>query len=201
MDNLPVAIAATGTDAVVAVDVGSTSIAISRSLPRRGFAAVYMRSAQVMMHALENEKLRQWERPPMLLVRPPIWHYHWFTFARTAQIIDAGYSATLRSLDRVGDALLHGSGVHSRKTVDLTIDEAACVGCTLCAVLAPQMIRMGVNGKAEVISTPLEWSRADGDFVHQCPTDAIHVTVLEGERRRPSVQIEADDDTGEVRVR
>lgn len=194
MDNLPVSIAATGVDAVIAVDVGSTSIAISRSLPRRGFPAVYMRSAQVMMHALETEQLRQWTTPPMLLIRPPIWHYNWFTFARTAQIIDAGYTATLRSLDRVGDALMNGHGVYPRKSVDVTIDEAACIGCTLCSVLAPHIIRMTPRGKAEVIRTPLEWSRADGDFVHQCPTDAIHVTVVEGDRRRPAVQLEADDE-------
>jgi hypothetical protein len=31
--------------------------------------------------------------------------------------------------------------------------------------------------------------------VHQCPTDAIHVTVLDGEMRRPSVQFEVVDDS------
>jgi len=55
MDNLPVDPAAGDVDAIIAVDVGSTSIAISRQLQRRGFAAIYMRSAQIMMHALEQE--------------------------------------------------------------------------------------------------------------------------------------------------
>jgi NTE family protein len=194
MDNLPVTIAATDVDAVLAVDVGSTSIAISRKLQRKGFAAVYMRSAQVMMHALEQEQLRQWGRPPMLLVRPPIWHYHWFTFTRTKEIIAAGYTATHEALDRVGEHLLSGRGVYPRRTIDLTVDRDACIGCGLCAVLAPHLLRMDETGKAEVLKSPLDWSRAEGDFVHQCPTDAIHVTVVEGEVRRPSVQLEAVDD-------
>lgn len=201
MDNLPVTMACVGVDAVLAIDVGSTSIAISRALHKRGFAAVYMRSAQVMMHALEHEQLRQWGRPPMLLIRPPIWHYHWFTFTRTAQFIEAGYTATLKALDRMGDELMNGRGVFPRKPIDLLIDQAACIGCGLCAVLAPHVIRMGADGKAKVIGSNLEWSRADGDFVHQCPTDAIQVMVVEGDRRRPSVQIEADYDTGEHKRR
>jgi NTE family protein len=194
MDNVPVNVAATDVDAVIAVDVGSTSIAISRSLRRRGFAAVYMRSAQVMMHALEHEQLQHWGRPPILLVRPPIWHYHWFTFARTREIIDAGYAAMIEALDSAGDAWLDDRGVFPRRAVDISIDQEACVGCGLCAVLAPHAVRME-SGKAEVIRSPVEWSRVDGDFVHQCPTEAIHVTVVEGAERRPSVQVEAVDDT------
>ncbi len=196
MDNLPVDIAATDVDAIIAIDVGSTSITISRRLQREGFAAIYMRSAQIMMHALEQEQLARWGRPPMLLVRPPIWYYHSFTFARTPEIIAAGYTATLESLDRAGDALVHGRGVYPRRSVELIVDRAACIGCGLCAVLAPSAMRMQ-DGKAEVIASPAEWSRAEGDFVHQCPTDAIRVMVIDGDMRRPSVQLEAVGDPDE----
>jgi NTE family protein len=194
MDNLPVDPASPNVDAVLAVDVGSTSIAISRHVQRRGFAAVYMRSAQIMMHALEQEQIRRWGRPPMLLIRPPIWYYHWFTFTRTKEIIAAGYTATLEILDRVGDALMTGRGVFPRRELEVTVDRAACIGCTLCTVLAPHVMRMDDEGKAEVIRSPQDWSRAEGDFVHQCPTDAIHVTVIDGTERRPSVQMEAVED-------
>jgi NTE family protein len=194
MDNLPVTIAAPTVDAVLAVDVGSTSLAISRRLERKGFAATYMRSAQIMMHALEQEQLQSWGRPPMLLVRPATWHYPWFTFKRTKEIIAAGYVAANDALDRIGDALRHGRGVYPRRTVELSVDRPSCVGCTLCATLAPHLMRMDEHGKAEVREPQLEWSRADGDFVHQCPTEAIHVTVIEGESRRPSVQIEMIDE-------
>jgi NTE family protein len=194
MDNLPVDPAAMDVDALIAVDVGSTSIAISRQVQRRGFAAVYMRSAQIMMHALEQEQLRRWGRPPLLLIRPPIWYYHWFTFTRTKEIINAGYTATHEALDKIGDKLIGGRGVYPRRAIDLTVDRDACIGCGLCAVLAPHVMRMDSEGKAEVIRSALEWSRAEGDFVHQCPTDALHVTVIEGDERRPSVQLEVVED-------
>ena len=29
-----------------------------------------------------------------------------------------------------------------------------------------------------LLESPVEWSRADGDFVHQCPFDAITVEVV-----------------------
>ena len=54
-----------------------------------------------------------------------------------------------------------------------------CIGCTLCAALAPRMMTMDGDGKAQVLASPVEWSRADGDFVHQCPTDAILVETVE----------------------
>jgi NTE family protein len=194
MDNLPVDIAGKDVDALIAVDIGSTSIATSRNLGRRGFAAIYMRSAQIMMHALEQEQLARWGRPPMLLVRPPIWHYHWFTFSRTKEIIAAGYAATLSALDQAGDHLISGRGVLPKRTVEIEVDRDACIGCTLCVVLAPNVMAMDEQQKAIVIASPLEWSRAEGDFVHQCPTDAIHVTVVEGGERHPSVQIESMDE-------
>ena len=194
MDNLPVDPAAADVDAIIAVDVGSTSIASTHKLERRGFAAIYMRSAQIMMHALEQEQLMRWGRPPVLLVRPPIWLYHWFTFARTKEIIAAGYAAAHEQLDRIGDQLLTGSGVFPRRTVEVVVDRDACVGCGLCATLAPAWMRMDAEGKAIPVTTPVEWSRADGDFVHQCPTSAIHVMVVEGNVKRPSVQLEAIDE-------
>jgi NTE family protein len=198
MDNLPVDIAAKDTSAVIAVDVGSTSIAISRQLQRRGFAAIYIRAAQIMMHSLEAEQLARWGRPPMLLVRPPIWQYNWFTFTRTKEMITAGYTATHETLDRAGADWIQGRGLYPRRTIDITVDRAACIGCGLCAVLAPHVMRMDGDGKAEVIKSPLEWSRAEGDFVHQCPTDAIHVTAIEGDIRRPSVQLESVEDGDEI---
>jgi hypothetical protein len=47
---------------------------------------------------------------------------------------------------------------------------------------------MDAEGKAYVLESPLEWSRADGDFVHQCPTDAIQVAVLEGNVRTVTME-------------
>ena len=45
------------------------------------------------------------------------------------------------------------------------------------------------DGKAQVLVTPVEWSRADGEFVHQCPTSAITVEAIEGMDRRQTMEM------------
>jgi hypothetical protein len=40
-----------------------------------------------------------------------------------------------------------------------------------------------------VLVSPVEWSRADGDFVHQCPTNAIHVEAIDGANRRETMEM------------
>jgi NTE family protein len=192
--NLAAGPAALEVDAVIAVDVGSSSIAVTRRLVEKGFAAIYNRAAQVMMHTLQQQQLAVWTTPPMLLVRPKVWQYGWFSFAHTEQLIDAGYEAANDALDRVGDALIRGSGVWPRRTVEVTVDRARCTGCGLCVALAPQWMALDRDHKAEAPRRAVEWSRADGDFVHQCPTRAIAVTVVEGGTRRASVQLEAVED-------
>ena len=183
MDNLPNAIAVQGMDAVIGADVGSSSLATARRIKDKGFAAIYMRAAQTMMKSLQVSQLETWAGPPLLLVRPPVWHYNWFSFASTRKMIDAGYAAAHDSLDRAGDALSSSGGVYPRRTIELSVIREKCIGCTLCATLAPQLMAMDAENKAIVLESPLEWSRADGDFIHQCPTDAIKVELVEGNVR------------------
>jgi len=45
--------------------------------------------------------------------------------------------------------------------------------------LQAELGRVHEDAKAEPIRSPVEWARADGDFVHQCPTDAIHLQERE----------------------
>jgi NTE family protein len=190
LDNLPARALATEVDAILAVDVGSSSLAASRGVDRKGFAQTYMRAAQIMMHGLAHAQLAHWGRPPMLLIRPDVWHLPWFTFTRTPELIDAGYAATLTALDGLRDELHHGRGVYPTREVELAIDREACIGCGWCAALAPQCVQMDVEGKAVVRDGPRHWTRADGEFVHHCPTGAIHVHVIEGGQRRRSQQLE-----------
>lgn len=180
IDNVPAIPASHGMDAVIAVDVGSTNIARARRIKDKGFAAIYMRAAQVMMKSLQSEQLEMWQGPPLLLVRPAVWRYNWFSFAHVARMIELGYLAAHETLDRAGAALLSGGGVWPRRMVDVRVDRAKCIGCTLCATLSPRMMAMDQDGKARVLASPVEWSRADGDFVHQCPTNAIEVQALDG---------------------
>lgn len=191
MDNVPARAASYGVDAVLAVDVGSSSIAIQKRIYKKGFAAIYQRSAQTMMHTLQHTQLALWDSPPLVLARPRVWHFHWFAFGHAPQFRAAGYEATLQALDVLPDALQAGAGVWPKRQIEVSVDEARCTGCTLCATAAPEVMRMNAQGKAEP-RTPVQlWSRADGWWVHQCPTDAIEVTVVEGAERRASRQLEA----------
>lgn len=185
IDNVPAVPAAHGMDAVIAVDVGSTNIARARRIKEKGFATIYTRAAQIMMNTLQKHALQNWLGPPILLVRPAVWHFNLFSFANVARMIELGYESANHALDRVGAALLSGGGVWPRRLVEVRVDREKCIGCTLCAALAPRMMTMGQDGKAQVLASPVEWSRADGDFVHQCPTEAIIVEAIEptGSRR------------------
>jgi NTE family protein len=194
IDNLGAAIAGEGMDAVIAVEVGSTSLASARRIREKGFAAIYMRAAQIMMKSLQTAQLAAWAGPPLLLVRPAVWQFHWFSFAHTERMISAGYVAANDALDRAGDALWTTGGVHPRRLVELHVDEAKCTGCRLCAMLAPDVMEMGPDGKARPLETQVEWSRADGDFVHQCPTDAIGVEVVEGGLPRITMEQKIESD-------
>lgn len=187
-DNVPALAASHDMDAVIAVDVGSTNIARANRIGQKGFAAIYVRSAQIMMKALQSQQLANWQGPPLLLVRPAVWHYNWFSFGHVDRIIQLGYEAAVDALDRGGTSLLLG-GVWPRRLVEVRVDRAKCTGCTLCATLAPRQMAMDQDGKAQVLHSPVEWSRAEGDFVHQCPTNAIKVEAIEDGVRHMTMEM------------
>jgi NTE family protein len=194
VDNVPAVPASHGMDAVIAVDVGSTNIARARRIKDKGFAAIYQRAAQVMMKSLQVLQLEIWQGPPLLLVRPAVWRFNWFSFAHVDRMIALGYAAANDALDRAGASLLSGGGVWPRRVVEVRVDRAKCIGCTLCASLSPHVMAMDQDGKAQVLASPLEWSRADGDFVHQCPTEAISVEALDGKLRRNTLEMPVLED-------
>jgi Predicted esterase of the alpha-beta hydrolase superfamily len=101
IDNLPTAIASLGIDAVIAVDVGNTDLGRAQDVRTRGFAAIYMRAASVMMHALQLNPLATWTGPPMLLIRPRVGHRDWFEFSHAQEMIQAGYDGTMSALDEL----------------------------------------------------------------------------------------------------
>lgn len=178
LDNLPVAIAARGMDAVIAVDVGSTQLVPKHDVTTQGFAAIYMRAATTMMHELQLEPLREWGGPPMVLIRPNLGDVDWFDFTRTESLMDAGYDAATEALRDFGAHVSSAGGIFPRRRYRLTVS-AACVGCSLCAALAPDIMGMSGSGHAFPEHPVVEWSPADGDFVRQCPTGAITATPLD----------------------
>jgi len=183
MENMPALVASRDVDAVIAVDVGSTSLTAARRIREKGFAAIFMRSAQVMMKSLQQMQLAAWSGPPLLLVRPAVWKYNWFSFAHTRTMIDAGYQAACEALDGVGETLYTAGGVYPRRQVEVLVDRERCVGCGICATQAPDVMQME-GDKAAALSGPLEWSRADGAFVTECPVQAISVMSIDGDGAR-----------------
>jgi ferredoxin len=64
------------------------------------------------------------------------------------------------------------------------VDRERCTGCGVCASLAPDLMRMDAQGKAAPVEAAVEWSRADGAFVTECPVQAITAEVVEGDGHR-----------------
>ena len=60
----------------------------------------------------------------------------------------------------------------------------------MCVALAPEVMLLDAAGKARALGD-VEWSPADGDFIHQCPVNALStqtVATTRGGRRSSSEQ-------------
>ncbi|MFL5622597.1 MAG: patatin-like phospholipase family protein [Gemmatimonadaceae bacterium] len=181
LDNLPVSIAGRGMDAVIAVDTGSSDLEPENDIATAGFASIYMRAATTMMHALQLAPFSTWTRPPMILIRPKVNHIGWFSFSNTDELLEAGYTAAMEACKHYEECITWGIGVFPRRPMQITVDRDKCIGCTLCTSLAPEIMAMDAHQKAYPLTPVVEWSPADGDFVHHCPTLAIEATRLDAE--------------------
>lgn len=189
IDNLPVAIASLGMDMVIAVDVGSADLAMVPGVALTGFASIYMRSAMTMMHSLQQFPLEQWGGPPMLLVRPKVGR-DWLSFSNSARHIREGYRAAAKALENFEIVLEQPGGIYPRKRAELLVHQDRCIGCGLCVALAPTYMGLDSKGKAFARTRSVEWSAADGDFVHHCPTAAIAVERNEMVTLSPSAEFQ-----------
>jgi NTE family protein len=187
IDNLPTGVASQGMDVVIAVDTGSSSLVTEREIAHQGFTAIYMRAATTMMHALQLQPLERWAGPPMILIRPRVSHIGWFSFSHTDELINAGYRAAIEALQHFDTCLGAETGVFPRRAMHLHVDRDKCIGCTICVALAPHVMEMDTQGKAKARIPMVNWSPADGDFVHHCPTYAISAEPAEanGQENQP----------------
>ena len=179
LDNLPVSLAGRGMDAVIAVDTGSSDLEPESDIATAGFASIYMRAATTMMHALQLAPFATWTRPPMILIRPKVNHIGWFSFSHTDELLEAGYTAAMEACKHYEECISWGIGVFPRRPMQITVDRQKCIGCTLCAALAPDVMAMDASQKAYPLTPVVEWSPADGDFVHHCPTLAISAARID----------------------
>jgi NTE family protein len=178
IDNMPAAIAALGMDMLIAVDVGSSDLEMLPGIAQQGFATIYMRAATTMMHSLQQFPLTQWSGPPMLLIRPKVGR-DWLSFSNSVRHIREGYRAATKALEHFETYIEQPGGIFPRKRVELSVSREKCIGCGLCAAVAPTYFGMDSSGKAFARTKAVEWSAADGDFVHHCPTLAIDANRID----------------------
>lgn len=186
VDNLPVSVTSQLVDLVIAVDVGSSDQS-RRSAASEGFAGIYMRAATMMMHALQQFPLVHWHGPPMVLIRPRVDDAHWLSFSDTEANIAEGYRSAIRALERIESYWDHPNCVYPRRRVQLDVDRERCTGCGICVSLAPNVMGLDASNKAYARTRIVEWSPAEGGFVHECPTAAIGAVNVD--RRSTSVDV------------
>ncbi len=178
IDNLPAAIASLNADLVIAVDVGSAELRPINDGLSLGFASIYMRAATTMMHALQQFPLTHWQGPPMVLIRPRCGE-DWLSFANIPETINEGHRAALKALEDIEAFYDQPGGVFPRRRFEIDVAQERCIGCGLCAALAPNLMALDAHGKAFSRAETVDWSPADGDFVASCPTSAIVARKIE----------------------
>lgn len=183
MENLPVRIGASECPGpVVAVHVGATTTLAAASDPD-GFATTYTRSLEVVMHTMLVERLRTWDRAPVVLVHPRVEHVGMFNFQHTREMIEEGYRATMEALELVpADFPAGGAGIYPRQEVEVSVDRSRCIGCGICVMEAPSVFVLDPDRKARVLEPRQEWSPLDGGYVRSCPTFAISARLPEPDR-------------------
>jgi len=174
-DNLPVSLAATlGVDAVVAVDVGSSSV-LRAETQDEGFAAIFARATEIVFQQLLEVRLSRWTAPALLLVQPRVEHVPMFSFEHTRELMDEGYRATAAALEGAADEFRGAAaGIFPRRLIRVAVDRERCIGCGQCVARGPAgTFHMDGSGKAVGPAEPQEWSPVDGGFIRHCPTYAI----------------------------
>src|SRR4051812_10539062 len=194
VDNLPVSMASHFADIIIAVDVGSSDASQAAKAEGQGFATIYMRAATMMMHALQQFPLERWHGPPMVLIRPKLNDANWLSFTDTASSIVQGYEAAMRALERFESYWGRAGCVFPRRRVQIDVDVDRCTGCGTCVALAPAVMGLDATRKAFPRTRIVEWSPADGGFVHECPTAAITATNIDRRASQATTAMEQSRD-------
>lgn len=178
-ENLPIRTAlAAGSVPIIAVDVGGSG-GRRHAIERQGFALTYARGLEIVMSTLTEELLRDWQDPPILLVRPRVERISMFSFNRTPYLISEGFRALNSALDRLpGQLAALPPGVHPQREVVLAIEPKACIGCGICYSREPAVFGRAADGLAVVLSPRQSWSALGDRVVRACPTGAITAVQL-----------------------
>ena len=174
IDNLPVRLAASlGGHPVIAIDVGASSV-IRADMHTAGFAVGFARASEILFHQAQESHLRDWRKPPLLLVQPRVEHVPMFSFDHTRELMAEGHRATEAALSAAGEQLFsRPEGVYPKRRVQLRVVKERCIGCGACVAIDPENFQMTPEGKAVAHAEPRDWSPLDGAVLRHCPTYAI----------------------------
>lgn len=104
----PLEMGATG---IIAVDVGSGPEEEPQKVVRDGMLAVHQRVFAIMSGRRRREKVRQWDGPPLLYVRPRLDGYSTFDFENVEYFVEEGHRAMRAALEGdAGELLEAGEG-------------------------------------------------------------------------------------------
>lgn len=173
VDNMPVTACRADLDLLIAVDVGNSEVAQATNVADEGLAAIFMRSATLMMRTLQRWPLQHWGTPPMVLIRPHVSRYGWFNFDAIPRLIEAGAQAASEALLSIPNALRAGTGIFPRQRVGISVVRERCTACGLCIAMAPHAMVRDEDGKAVPKQAVFDWSPVESDFTVHCPTGAI----------------------------
>lgn len=102
-DTLPIERAAErGADRIIAVDVGAGESGDPADTISRGLVALHHRVYDIMSYSRRQLKLKNWDGPPLVYVRPELEGYSAFDFSATEYFLEEGYRATREALIAAG---------------------------------------------------------------------------------------------------
>ncbi|HJS44103.1 MAG TPA: patatin-like phospholipase family protein [Gemmatimonadales bacterium] len=165
---------ALGPELIVAVDVSASSV-LTADAQDEGFAGVFARATEILMHSLLEHRVRTWTTPPVYYIQPRVEHVTMFSFDHLREEVEEGYRATSTALDRLEEwPQLHDVGIYPKRRVTVRVERERCIGCGTCLVHGPHgMFVLDADRKAVVTQPDQEWSPMDGDYIRHCPTYAI----------------------------
>jgi NTE family protein len=172
-------------DLVIAADVSARGRE-ALSVQTRGFISVYARAIEIGIQRMDEATLNRWTSPPLLLIRPKVWHIELLSFQQNAELIEAGFGAA-RDVLEVADPLPppDAVGVYPRTRVRVNVARDKCVGCGACVVWGRgDLFRLDHEGKAVPTDSNPLWSAVDRLCVRECPTGAIEVERADGKAPR-----------------
>ncbi|HEX2092754.1 MAG TPA: patatin-like phospholipase family protein [Longimicrobiaceae bacterium] len=90
--------AAWGAERIIGVDVGSELLPPAEGYFDRGMIAIHDRVLNLNLREQRSRCLDNWDGPPLLYIRPKVWHLGGWDFDRTQYFLEEGYRAAREAI-------------------------------------------------------------------------------------------------------